>query len=267
MAEFYLSTQQHQELLNAMSSNLGSLQSWLVGEVSWIDSIIFYTSVGLLFVLFTSTKRTVSARLPILFLVITNSFVERLLYFSVSFHEGDFASTQEAFAGYIWWCRRVTVTLSLVLLTYKAYSYVDFDYENNELLKKIHEQNLGFSEILDQMKVKHSGHDHVAIVKERRISCNEVSQNTSSFGHGNGFGSNGLGCTVDAEIDSPNRSAPSIFEVDASNRNVVSIGGREQIRSVTPKLFRIGLSPLVEMQSSGRYNLRSRQGTPDSTVI
>lgn len=264
MAEFYLSTQQHQELLNSMSSNLGSLQSWLVGEVSWIDSIIFYTSVGLLFVLFTSTKRTVSARLPILFLVITNSFVERLLYFSISFHEGDFASTQETFVGYIWWCRRVTVTLCLVLLTYKAYSYVDFDYENNEFLKKIYKQNLGFSEILDQMKVKNSGNDHVAIVKERRTSYNnnEISQNTSSFVHGNSFSSNGLGFAVDAETDSP-----SVFEVDASNRNVISIGGRERIRSVTPKAFQKGLLPLIEMESNGRYNFRSRQGTPNSTII
>lgn len=113
---------------------------------------------------------------------------------------------------------------------------------------------MGISEILDRIKVNNSSYDQVAIVKECRTPCNnnEVSENTSTsfgFGRANGFS------TVDGEKGLK-------FESETLKRDVVSIGGRERMRSVTPRVFQIDPLPLVGIESRGRYNLRNRQGTP-----
>ncbi|KAF7265696.1 hypothetical protein GWI33_020779 [Rhynchophorus ferrugineus] len=41
LKDVYVSTQSHKEIIEILSRSITNLQSWIVGEISWIDSIIF----------------------------------------------------------------------------------------------------------------------------------------------------------------------------------------------------------------------------------
>lgn len=281
MQDFYISTQQHQELLSIMAANLGSLQSWLVGEISWLDLIMFYTTSSILFALFTSTKRTVGARLPILFLFVTNAFFERLIYsyMAVLLQNGEVHVVQTELSKYVWWCRKFFVALSLLVLACTTYFYKDMEYENNALLKKIHEQNVSLYGILDTMKSTKNGfsnHSHISVLKE-------INRRSSFDTNLNNGVKNNIEKNQSYEVSrlepELNRTREDFLEENITRSPSVNINISREV-SESPKLpsivpsgklnyissSRRALTPLVELESNGRYNLRSRQETPDSSI-
>ncbi|KAK4874712.1 hypothetical protein RN001_014072 [Aquatica leii] len=153
METLYSSIWVHQEMLSAMSSSLKSLQSWLIGEFSWIDLIVFYISTSILILLLTSSKQTANARLPLWILLISNGVVERFIctYIVNSYSGDDLYSTLSM---YIWWTRNSFYILALITLIYFAYCYEDLNIINNGLLQKVYNQNLSILNKFDEFKDK-----------------------------------------------------------------------------------------------------------------
>lgn len=144
MEDFYISTGEHQEVLSLMSSNLKNMQIWLVGEVSWLDLIVFYISSSVFIVLFTSSVRTIEARVPLWVSLIATGLTERLIYIMFVSNTAEFPihmKYTEVYQ-YVWWLRRIFIILAIVILICSFYRYKDYNQINNRLLKAIYDQNV-----------------------------------------------------------------------------------------------------------------------------
>lgn len=73
------SSRNQQALLNEIFSYMRAFQDWIVGEVSWFQSIVYYTIACIICALFSSSKRTVDARITLFVLLSLNVTVERML--------------------------------------------------------------------------------------------------------------------------------------------------------------------------------------------
>lgn len=56
-----------------------SFQNWIVGEVSWFQSIIYYITSCILCALFSSSKKTIDARFTLFSILSLNIVAERML--------------------------------------------------------------------------------------------------------------------------------------------------------------------------------------------
>ncbi|KAB0794003.1 hypothetical protein PPYR_13623 [Photinus pyralis] len=167
MEEFYVSTQQHHHILSLMASNMKSLQSWLIGEFSWIDTIIFYVASSIFIIVITSTNRTSSARFPLWLLLILSVICERLIYLHVV-HSYD-KQVQEvhlAIAGYVEWVRKTFGVIALCVLLLSAFYYRNLNSLNNQLLHNIHEQQQVIMRQIVDLKMNRED-DGLLIVQER----------------------------------------------------------------------------------------------------
>lgn len=140
--ELTTTTKNHQEMLMILSQSVNSLQTWMVGEISWLNSLFFYSCFSILTIVFTSTSKTIISRLPILCMIITNLFLERFvcyLFLKYSYFNADnlFSDIQ----GYIWALRYFLIFLSLATLLYKALFHVDLNVKNQLALESIIKQN------------------------------------------------------------------------------------------------------------------------------
>lgn len=79
LLNFRESAKDQKELLYEIFSYIRTFQSWILGEVSWFQSIIFYTVSCILCALFSSSKRTVDARVTLFTILSLNIVAERIL--------------------------------------------------------------------------------------------------------------------------------------------------------------------------------------------
>lgn len=80
------------ELLFQIFSYIHTFQDWIMGEVSWFQSIMYYTVSCIMCALFSSSKRTVDARIILFTILSLNIIVERMLvqyYNNVMDHSND----------------------------------------------------------------------------------------------------------------------------------------------------------------------------------
>lgn len=73
------SAKDQKELLYEIFSYIRTFQNWIIGEVSWFQSIIYYTISCILCAIFSSAKRTTDARVILFIILSLNVTVERIL--------------------------------------------------------------------------------------------------------------------------------------------------------------------------------------------
>lgn len=88
MLYFRESAKDQRELLYEIFSYIRTFQNWIIGEVSWFQSIIYYTISCILCALFSSVKRTADARVALFTILSLNITIERMLvqYYDNTMH-------------------------------------------------------------------------------------------------------------------------------------------------------------------------------------
>ncbi|KAK9888161.1 hypothetical protein WA026_000430 [Henosepilachna vigintioctopunctata] len=144
LADLSSATQNHQEMLYVMGQTINNLQSWLVGEVSWFNTLVFYIGFGIFVIIVTSTPRTITSRLPILSLLVVHIFVERWAC-NLILNNGTYRNSAKDLYGDIYDCvqliRYVFISLCFGILIYKAYFHDDILSNTRNALDSIYKQN------------------------------------------------------------------------------------------------------------------------------
>ncbi|XP_050298972.1 uncharacterized protein LOC126737920 [Anthonomus grandis grandis] len=231
LEDVYVSTKAHQEILKVLSQTVSSLQTWLVGEISWIDTILFNTIALILIVLLTSSQRTVSARLPLFMLLFLNLITERIicnLYtkYAIQIHTSNLYLNLYNF---VWYCRYAFTFLGAVIYLYLVLTYQDIMQQNLCILDSIKKQN------------------------------QDILRSVEKFCKGNTPPELITSTTVDYENEQNRYFSDLESSYNYSKKKFLKENSSE---SEVPK------KKLFESQSR-RYHLRnhSRQGTPDSGVM
>ncbi|XP_017782686.1 PREDICTED: uncharacterized protein LOC108567015 [Nicrophorus vespilloides] len=250
MGTFLDSARKHQELLLVMSNSLNGLQSWLFGEVSWWDSIVFYVTALIVATIFTSSNRTSNAKFPLLGLVVISIITERscINVFYRTFIS-DIIQTQTDYYSYVWYFRYLYIFVSMIILTVSIYKFKDYNVENNTLLVKLDSNML---KILDCVS------SDTSKLNNRLV---DTSINSDKFLNNCYRSEDALNVVNDYLDKFSNRSittsACSYVQTNFNNstENYYTTKNTESVYK--PK-------NVIELK---RYNLRSRQNTPDKASI
>ncbi|XP_018566347.1 uncharacterized protein LOC108907239 [Anoplophora glabripennis] len=263
LEDLYVSSKSHQEILNVMTRSISSLQAWIVGEISWIDSIIFYGATVFITFIVTSSQRTISARVPVFLLLFLNLVIERLICSSI-ISRSDNVDAQTMYASiydFVWYSRYGFVFLTTFVVVYKAVIHKDLVAKNFELLRSIKDQNSDALNILKDLKntlVPSKGNINIINESlnrkslERELNVYKSSAHSSESGYVSKYDEYKRNCY------SPSLSVVKDYKessTESSKENYLN--NSTSYYSVKKRLF-----PLNELQNS-RYNLRSRQATPD----
>ncbi|KAJ8916140.1 hypothetical protein NQ315_004507 [Exocentrus adspersus] len=258
LEDLYISTKSHQDILKVMSESVTNLQAWIVGEVSWIDSIIFYAMTVFVTFIITSTQRTISARLPVFLLLFLNFLVERLICSSILFSNENMNtdSLYNNIYDFIWYSRYAFIFLSSFILIYRIIVHKDVVVKNNELLNKIQQQNSDIVYMLKNLKTVLVGDkDTVNIVNEslsrkssdRELNCLDRTSTDSLLST----------ISYESKYSTYKHNSYKESSTESTKENNLN-NSKSNSNGYRKKLF-----PLNQLQNS-RYNLRSsRQNTPD----
>ncbi|XP_044759627.1 uncharacterized protein LOC123317257 [Coccinella septempunctata] len=152
LSDLSKAAQNNKEILLMLGQAVNDLQSWLIGEVSWINTLVFYVSSGIFFIIVTSTRQTIISRLPILTLLMVNLCIERVICSSI-LSRNDFKMNANQLFGnildYVQVLRYCFLIISFCILFYKAYFYEDPLMKNKAILLDIFKQN---QNILENLK-------------------------------------------------------------------------------------------------------------------
>lgn len=160
MEKFYKSSREQQEIINLFSLSLNNLQSWLLGELSWFDTLIFYIVSSLFVMFFTSVSRTNNARLLMLCILTSNTFIERLICYVMSRKfPDDIREVHNDYYIYIWISRYICIFINVVILILTAIFHKDVDLLNNKLLTNMHNKIISLSEKIDNIQSKNTKND------------------------------------------------------------------------------------------------------------
>ncbi|XP_050582299.1 uncharacterized protein LOC126918441 [Bombus affinis] len=137
--DFKESAKDQRELLFQIFSYVRTFQNWIVGEVSWFQSIMFYTISCILSAVFSSSKRTADARITLFTILSLNIIAERMLvqYYDNVYHSID---NKDSLVRATWMYRKITLTLCAITLICTYYYYRDDQVENYKALKRIEHQ-------------------------------------------------------------------------------------------------------------------------------
>ncbi|KAJ1530491.1 hypothetical protein ONE63_005389 [Megalurothrips usitatus] len=145
--EFRASTLEQQRLLSMVFHHLSSLQSWIVGEVSWVDSIAFYIPSCAFVYFLTSAQRTSNARIPGLLVLVLSGLLERFISYILLNDGADTNSFQpvdivnERLSWWVWLVRRCAIATNIMLLSVTLYRYKNREEVMHQLLEQIRRQN------------------------------------------------------------------------------------------------------------------------------
>ncbi|XP_015429008.1 PREDICTED: uncharacterized protein LOC107185765, partial [Dufourea novaeangliae] len=154
--DFKETAKNQMELLFEIFSYLRTFQNWIIGEVSWFQSIMYYTVSCILCALFSSSKRTVDARITLFTILSMNVIVERMLvqYYGNSIPHSD--DSKENLISTTWMYRKIALTLCIITLFYIYYNYKDEQVENYKVLKRIEHQLNSIQEVTPICTTDHS---------------------------------------------------------------------------------------------------------------
>lgn len=150
------SSNAHKNILIMLSTGINNLQSWIIGEVSWIDSVVFYMVSVFVTFLITSSQRTLSSRVPISVLLFFNLLLERMIcsFITSDSRELNILNLYLKIYDFVWYSRYAFVCLAIFTFLYKSVYHTDIHFKNNEILQKIHNQNVSVLSTLDYLKYK-----------------------------------------------------------------------------------------------------------------
>ncbi|XP_018323725.1 uncharacterized protein LOC108735977 [Agrilus planipennis] len=268
MEEFYTSTRDHQEILKLMTNSLNNLQSWLIGEVSWLDTIVFYLFAIILILFFTASPRTFGARFPIFFLLFLNVCLERLITLKLSslISDKNINIVHQDMNWYIWTCRYIFSIVSFVIVTYKAFTFKDLNYECYVLLQEIRKQHLILLENIDDS------------TRNKNNALNEsvysnISENSLSFRRNT---------VINGKIDSPKSfvttdeigkvpdikryKSPTVSSGFYNRPLKETISNNSSLNSENTMNSSRSNSNSSFLRVQARYNLRTRTETPEKAV-
>lgn len=138
--DFKESAKDQKELLYEIFSYLHTFQNWIMGEVSWFQSIIFYTVSCILCALFSSSRRTVNARVTLFTILSLNIVAERIL---VQYYNKIVPQSPDDKAQLLnttWLYRKIALLLCAITLFCTYYYYKDRQLENYKTLQRIEQQ-------------------------------------------------------------------------------------------------------------------------------
>nr|CAI5845907.1 unnamed protein product [Callosobruchus analis] len=255
--DIYMSSQAHQEVLKLLTQSIINLQSWVVGEVSWIDSVLFYALAYFFIYAITSTDRTSSSRFPI-FISLFLTFVSERLTCSVMISYGNTFNVQSLYVSIhniIWFLRYGFVFIACLLFIYNSFISKSVNIINNEMLYKILVQNTKILQMLECMKSNSSPEKtNFSYMNESTRKSLEIKVN----GEING--------SISKDFSSTNTSFSEDYNSFSLKENIIHRDNSLDSKTLArKKLKHLG-------DQMGRYNLRSsrsvsRQGTPDTTQI
>lgn len=167
LESLHASSNAHQNILMMLSKSVNNLQSWIIGEVSWIDSVVFYMMSVFVMFLLTSSQRTLPSRLPISVLLFFNLLFERMIcsFITTGSKDLNISSLYIKIYDFIWYSRYCFVGLAFVIFLYKAVYHSDIHFKNNDILNKIHNQTGRALNDLEYLKCKlvHKSNDELII--------------------------------------------------------------------------------------------------------
>lgn len=140
VSDFKESAKDQKELLYEIFSYIRTFQSWIIGEVSWFQSIIFYTISCILCALFSSSRRTVDARVTLFTILSLNIVAERIL---VQYYDKIIPQSPDDkmhLLNTTWLYRKIALTLCAITLFCTYYYYKDGQLENYKALQRIEQQ-------------------------------------------------------------------------------------------------------------------------------
>lgn len=162
------------------------IQNWLISEMSWFETILFY-AISLFFVLmFTSLRSTNSCRLPLLVVLFGGLFSERFMcsLFVLWRGKDDVNDSHLFFVKFIWYFRYGLVAFCAAIVIFAICSFKDYERINNKLLGEIYEQNvILFKKVMNesnskQLQVLQESENglikHVQNVRKRNADSPEV---------------------------------------------------------------------------------------------
>ncbi|XP_053974431.1 uncharacterized protein LOC128874113 isoform X1 [Hylaeus volcanicus] len=135
--DFKESAKDQRELLFEIFSYLRTFQDWILGEISWFQSIMYYTVSCILCALFSSSKRTVDARITLFTILSVNVIVERMLVQYYSNNTSHSNNSKENLINTTWMYRKIALILCAISLFCTYYFYKDEQVENHKVLKRI----------------------------------------------------------------------------------------------------------------------------------
>lgn len=129
------SVRDQKELLFQIFAYMRSFQNWIVSEVSWFQSIIYYTVCCILSALFSASKKTANARIALFATQSLNVILERML---VQYHNNNLEDTDKVqLVEAIWMVRKGTLLVCMANLFYTWYTYKDEQSESFKVLRRI----------------------------------------------------------------------------------------------------------------------------------
>lgn len=140
VTDFKESAKDQKELLYEIFSYMRAFQSWIIGEVSWFQSIIFYIVSCILCALFSSSRRTADARVTLFTILSLNIVAERVLvqYYNNIVHQSSEDKAQLLII--TWLYRKIALALCAVTLFCTYFYYKDRQLENHKALQRIEHQ-------------------------------------------------------------------------------------------------------------------------------
>ncbi|KAE8747519.1 hypothetical protein FOCC_FOCC005680 [Frankliniella occidentalis] len=214
--EFRASTLEQQRLLSMVFHHLSALQSWIVGEVSWVDSIAFYIPSFAFVYFLSSAQRTTNARIPGLLVLLFAGLLERFISYILLSDGADGASFQpvdiinERLRWWVWLVRRCAIAANVVVLSITLYRYQDREEVMHQLLEQIKRQN---EELLNHI------HGRVNGLKK-----------TKSLDEADGFGYMPVLTSSSSSLSGPvstpsSRNSPGISHIKPVARTVPTTNG------------------------------------------
>lgn len=141
---------------------MSRLQNLVLSEVSWLYTVIFYGLCLLVVYLVTATKRTAEARIWLYLILTVNIMIERLVcYLSLSNNEEsafvDASQLPETLYYRIWLVRKASLGSCVAVTVYMAFTFVDYNKVNNQLLLDIRAQNAELKKKMELVQVSSKG--------------------------------------------------------------------------------------------------------------
>ena len=87
---FRESAKDQKEMLFQIFSYIRTFQNWIIGEVSWLQSILYYIVTCILSALFSASKKTADARISLFTILSFNVVIERMLVKYCTTNENEF---------------------------------------------------------------------------------------------------------------------------------------------------------------------------------
>lgn len=260
MAKFYESSKDQQEILKIFSTSISNLQSWLLGEISWFDTLVFYIVSCFFVIFFTSVPRTSTARLIMLTILTFNTFIERLIcYLITNQFTSDIKDVQADYYFYIWCSRYTCMFINIVILILTAISYKNTVLLNTQLLNEIYDKIINISKKIDFLESKSTCYtsEHLSYISGYHKSPEinyldtmelDVQKEMNGTPH--------IGSTSE-------RSSPLSNKLNKGNSMVYNDSYDGSIRNLTS---RKKINNLTDVHYINKYNLRSKSGTPEVNV-